>query len=84
MTLNIIRDKLGELGLERAVIALESRAEQAVKNEWSYVEFLDQLLTEEVTARRQRSLAARTRLAKIPSIKTLAEFDYDAQLGVDR
>lgn len=84
MNLESVRAKLDELGLNQASLILDSRAEQAVKADWSYIEFIDHLLTEEVVARRERSLITRTRLARIPSQKTLMDFDFNAQPGVDR
>jgi DNA replication protein DnaC len=48
------------------------------------MEFLGRLLTEEVAARRERSLRTRTRLARMPAIKTLEDFDFEAQPGIDR
>jgi len=80
----IVRSQLEELGLTEAARVLETRAEGAVKSQWSYIEFLGQLLTEEVAARRERSLKTRTRLARIPATKTLEDFDFEAQPGVDR
>ncbi|NMB41038.1 MAG: IS21 family transposase [Firmicutes bacterium] len=67
-----------------ASLILESKAEQAVKGNWSYIEFLNRLLEEEVVVRRKRSLVTRTRLAKVPATKTLASFDFDAQPSIDK
>lgn len=84
MNLASVRAKLEGLGLAQASLILDSRAEQAVKSDWSYVEFVDRLLAEEVAARRGRSLKTRTRLVRIKDKKTLEDFDFDAQPGVDR
>lgn len=78
-----VRTHLEELGMTQAASVLDHRAEQASKNSWSYIEFVDQLLVEELAARRQRSLETRTRLARMPRGKTLDSFDFDAQPGVD-
>lgn len=67
MNLQIAHSLLEELGLEQAALILESKAEQAAKGSWSYIEFLSRLLEEEVATRRKRSLATRTRLAKVPA-----------------
>ena len=78
-----VRIHLEELGMTEAASVLDHRAEQASKNSWSYIEFVDRLLVEELTARRQRSLETRTRLARVPRGKTLDAFDFEAQPGVD-
>ncbi len=84
MILETAISRLEELGLFQAASVLDNRAEQASKSDWSYVEFIDQLLQEEVVARRERSLRTRTRLAKIPAMKTLDSFDFAAQPNVDQ
>ena len=84
MNLQIVHSLLEELGLDQAALVLESKAEQAAKGNWSYIEFLIRLLEEEVAVRRKRSLAPRTRLAKVPANKTLANFDFDAQPSIDK
>lgn len=84
MNIEIVRGRLDELGLTQAAQVLDSRAEQAVKADWSYIEFVDHLFAEELAVRKERSLKARTRLARIPAVKTLADFDFEAQPGVDR
>jgi len=72
------------LGLDQAAVVLGHRSEQAAKSDWSYLEFLDSILDEEIAARKERSLRTRTRLARIPAQKTLQNFDFEAQPGVDR
>lgn len=84
MNLEIVQSRLNELGLTQAAKVINSRAEQAVKSNWSYIEFVERLFTEELAAKKERSLKTRTRLARIPAIKTLSDFDFDAQPGVDQ
>ncbi len=84
MKMDIVREQLEELGLSEVPRVLESRLEQAAKGDWSYLELVEKLLTEEVAARRERSLWTRTRLARIPVLKHLEDFDFEAQPGVDR
>ena len=84
MNLDLVREQLEELGLTEVARVLESRVEQAAKGDGSYLEFVNRLLTEESAARRERSLRTRTRLAKIPTLKRLEDFDFEAQPGVDR
>lgn len=77
-------DKLTKLGLNQAAALLDTRAEQAAREEWSYTDFLDHLLEDEVAARRQRSLATRTKLAGFPFTKRLEDFRFKEQPSVDR
>ena len=84
MNLQIVHSLLEELGLDQAALILESKAEQAAKGNWSYIEFINRLLEEEVAVRRKRSLVTRPRLAKVPANKTLANFDFDAQPSIDK
>ncbi len=77
-------DKLERLGLSQAAALLDTRAEQAARDEMSYTDFLDALLDDEVQARRSRFLATRTKLAGFPFIKRLEDFRFEDQPGVDR
>ncbi|MBW8308274.1 MAG: IS21-like element helper ATPase IstB, partial [Candidatus Paracaedibacteraceae bacterium] len=59
-------------------------AQSAVKEEASYIDFLEKLLKTEVAARQSRSQMMLTRMAGFPTIKTLDDFDYDFAVGVNR
>jgi DNA replication protein DnaC len=74
---------LESLGLKEALGVLESRLEAAAKGEVPYVDFLADLLSIEATARRQRYITTRTRLAHLPFQKTLESFDFAFQPSVD-
>lgn len=82
--IDLVRNRLEELSLTEAAKVLDNRAEQAAKAGWSYIEFIDRLLQEELGARKERSFKARTRLAKISTLKTLTDFDFEAQPGIDQ
>ena len=58
---------LNGLGLKAVEARLENLLEQASKKEPSYAEFLQDLLSCEVDARRTRYLRARLQLAHLPS-----------------
>lgn len=77
------RAHLDQLGLTQAAEIMESRLTAAAQKEMSYVEFLADLLSVEVAARRQRYLTARTRLAHFPFLKTLEESDFGFQPSID-
>jgi DNA replication protein DnaC len=59
-------------------------AQQAAKQEWDYLHFLEQILTSEQQHRNQRKQAMFTRMAGFPSVKTLEEFDFKFATGVPK
>jgi len=79
-----IQNNLTHLKLPRIGELLEDRLEQASKDSISYSEFLDQLLQEEVAAKKERAIAMRTNMAKFPFIKTLEGFDFNFQPSIDK
>ena len=74
---------LGSLGLAEADAVVEAHLERAAKEQRGYAEFLTELLEREATARRERYLRTRTRLAHLPAIKTLDQFDFGFQPSID-
>lgn len=63
---------------------LEAVLQDATTKELSYADFLDQILTEEVTAKTTKNVAMRTALARFPFVKSLETFDFAYQPSVDR
>ena len=74
---------LATLGLAEADAVLEAHLERAAKDERAYADALCELLDREVEARRTRYLRTRTRLAHLPFIKTLEQFDFGFQPSID-
>lgn len=74
---------LERLGLTHMREVVTHRAEEAASANRSYLGFLAQLVEEELQVRQERQVAARTRLARFPWLKTLDQFDFSAQPGVD-
>ncbi|WP_166246133.1 IS21-like element helper ATPase IstB [Paenibacillus turpanensis] len=72
-----------QLGWVRIPEILHQHAEEAARDNISYLEFLDKLLQEELSAKHDRYLKTRTRLARLPYHKTLAQFDFEFQPSVD-
>jgi DNA replication protein DnaC len=70
---------LERLKLTRVPERLDQLAEEAAKESWTYVEFLDRILDVEVSARMERDVAMKTRLARFPFVKTLDQFDFSFQ-----
>ncbi len=61
---------LERLKLTSVSDCLDTLAEEAAREHWTYVEFLDRLLEREVVARVDRDVTMKTRLARFPFVKT--------------
>jgi DNA replication protein DnaC len=79
-----LRTHLAYLKLTAIAEQLPAALEQAEKEKPGYTQFLHDLLGVEVDATEQRRLAGRMRFAGFPSTRTLEEFDFTAQPGIDR
>jgi DNA replication protein DnaC len=77
-----VQAHLGRLKLERMATCLDAVAQDAAKNDWAYLDFLDHLLEVEVSARYERDVAMKTKLAHFPVLKTLDQFDFTFQPSV--
>lgn len=86
--MNLLREKLhttlAALELMAADACLAAHLERAGKEEPSYAQFLGDLLEAEVTARQDRVLSTRLRVAHLPYQKTLEQFDFAFQPSIDR
>jgi len=78
-----IQAALQGLGLKAVEARLEGLLEQASKKEPSYADFLDELLSCEVEARRSRYLRARLQLAHLPFHKNFDQFEFGFQPSID-
>jgi DNA replication protein DnaC len=74
---------LERLKLSQALVCLDRLCEEASQGGWSYSAFLAKVLAEEVEAREGRRLAIKQRLAHFPWLKTLDQFDFAFQPGID-
>ena len=63
---------------------LEALLQDAAEKELSYADFLDGLLSEEVSTKTAKHVTMRTNLARFPFIKGLDSFDFVYQPSVDR
>lgn len=86
--MNLLLEKLhgtlSALDLAAADACLAAHLERAGKEEPSYAQFLCDLLEAEVTARQDRVLSTRLRVAHLPYQKTLEQFDFAFQPSLDR
>ena len=76
--------KLKQLRLSGMLSTLDVRHRQAIDGQWSYVEFLERLLEDEVERRSQKQLALRLRRAALSSAKTLESFDWSFNPSINR
>jgi len=76
--------RLKRLRLSGILQTLEVRNQQAIEGQWSYIEFLDRLLEDEVARREQKQLALRLRRASVNTVKTLETFDFNFNPSLNR
>jgi len=76
--------KLKALRLSGVPDTLEVRTQQAVAEQWTYGDFLERLLEDEVERRGQKQLTLRLRRATLNTSKTLETFDCTFNPGLNR
>ena len=79
-----LQEYLQRLRLFKSRERLEALLQDATTKELSYADFLDQVLTEEVTAKTTKNVTMRTSLARFPFVKSLDAFDFAYQPSIDR
>jgi DNA replication protein DnaC len=81
-------ERLGEhmtrLRLFKSRERLEALLQEAAGRDLSYADFLDQVLTEEVSAKTSKNVAMRTAMARFPFVKPLETFDFTYQPSIDK
>ncbi len=76
--------QLKHLRLSGILDTLDVRSRQALEEHWTYAEFLERLLEDEVERRQQKQLALRVRRAALASDKTIETFDFTFNPGIPR
>ena len=84
MTLQRTSDNLARLRLSRMQEILPAMTEEAQKQEWSNLAFLDRLLEEEVAAKEDRRVRTSLKIAGLPFEKTIEEYDFTFNPNLDR
>jgi DNA replication protein DnaC len=79
LTYQRVQGHLARLKLTRMADCLDMLAQDAAKHEWTYLDFLDHLLDSEASARYERDVAMKIKLAHFPFPKTLEQFDFAFQ-----
>jgi DNA replication protein DnaC len=78
------RALLASLGLETAAVLLDAQMERSQREQHTYSQFLNDLLTTEQQERDRKSEEMRLRLAHLPHRKGLDEFDFSFQPSIDK
>jgi DNA replication protein DnaC len=78
-----IKSLCNELKLSSTVEQYHTIASTASKENWTYAQFLNEVLQIEVNNRLENSKKTLTKFASFPAIKTLEEFDYNFTVGVN-
>lgn len=76
--------QLKQLRLSGILATLEARHRQAIDGKWSYIEFVERLLEDEVERRAQKQLTLRVRRAALNTTKTLEGFDFSFNPSINR
>lgn len=75
---------LEKLGLVTAHSHLDTACQQAAAEAWSYSHFLGYLLDGELRERHRKTVELNIQFARFPWIKSLDDFDFEAQPSIDR
>ena len=63
---------------------LDAVLNEAAKREPTYLDFLDQVLRQEVEAKQRKRVAMGVQIAHFPTVKTLEEFEFKFQPSIDQ
>src|SRR4030095_8779121 len=75
---------LARMKMEHLLAQLDGVGEHAAKGDLDYKGFLTQALEAEWRGRHQRGVESRLKLARLPWVKTLDQFDFEFQPSIDR
>lgn len=78
-----VEDRLVKLRLGAVAQRLDAILSAAARTEPTYLDFLDQLLTEETEAKQKKRVAMGIQIAHFPAVKTLDDFDFKFQPSLD-
>ena len=79
-----LQESLGRLRLFKSCERLEALLQEATAQELPYADFLDRLLTEEVSSKTAKNIFMRTNLARFPFVKSLDAFEFSYQPSLDK
>lgn len=81
---DIMTSRLKQLKLSGIVKTVDTRNEQAIKDQLSYMEFLELLLSDEFSNRQDNGNKKRLQKAKFPQVKTLEGYQFNQQPSINK
>lgn len=81
---DLLLSKLRQLKLSGVVKSLETRNEQAIKEKLSYMEFIELIISDEISNRQSNSKHNKIKKAKFPQLKTLEEYNFEFQPTINK
>lgn len=84
METTILKENLKYLKLSRIEEVYEQVAKEAEKRKQSYIEYLSELISDEVASKKERAMRRRIVEARFPVLKTLDNFDFNHPEQIDR
>jgi DNA replication protein DnaC len=79
-----VEERLVKLYLKAVAQRLDAILSQAARAEPTYLDFLDQILSEETEAKQRKRVAMGIQIAHFPSVKMLEDFDFKFQPSIDQ
>lgn len=76
--------KLKQLKLSGVIKTFEMRNEQAIKDQLTYIEFLELIVSDEMSNRRDNGANKRLQKARFPQYKTLEEYNFNFQPSLNK
>ena len=76
-------ERLVKLRLGHVAVRLDAMLSNAARNEPTYLDFMDQLLDEEVQSKQKKRVQMGIQIAHFPSVKALDDFEFKFQPSVD-
>lgn len=80
---DLVRQSARALKMPGAARAFEALGRQAREEKWAFEDYLHEVLSVEVTSRRDSAVKQRVHDAHFPELKTLDQFDFSISEGVD-
>jgi DNA replication protein DnaC len=84
MTIDTLQVSLKSFRLSGMANNLPVRYQEAKSNELDYLDFIDNLISDEQMRRQSNLMNRRIKMARFPALKTLDEFDFDFNLCVKK
>jgi len=79
-----VEERLVKLRLGAVAERLDGILSQVARTQPTYLDFLDQILTEETEAKQKKRVAMGIQIAHFPTVKTLEEFEFKFQPAIDQ